>query len=856
VLQFILNDFDPASPHHGRFEGQLKGNHFTWGITVCGFKRALVIIQWGKYKRDKTKLSWNTGEHNGYDLCQCVKDYMRKIGKPHQSLIEAIASGEVEELMCLQREVGPADGFFSHVQAVAVANTVETLEDTEKRYAEVLLVDRGAVAALQKHVLEDFILKEAPVYRSNGQGNGQVVTAAALMGFYGSDWAGMEQICKECFGSTPVLASITSMKEHTRPRLFVDYFNIRQCIKNDFATDRLVDAIATIGVTLVELGADFRAESALLKRVFCVLELFATVKTKGHLLVCGPALGDAATTKELATVAADRGRCHEVMDSSSSRTRSAEAEAEIKAYIEQSVGFVRTDRVVLSAIVASCVRGVESAFDAMQDRGSSVLLAAGCMLYEVGDYRAAQVQVEGALGKGEAAYGEGAYETAEAVYWLGRCHSRTGAYDMVLYERSLRMNEEEHGKEHAATARSLVGIGSRYRTTSLNDKSGRDVKALECFNLAIARIEAADCPSNHADPHADALQEIGYFHRDKKKWQECLEWSERSVLMRESKHGPDHVLAADALSNIAFAYFSLGEPEKAMTIYLRVLGIFEKARGRLSREAGNTCCDIANIHSTAGRFSEVAGWLKRAVEATGYTDGPTSPKTELFRKGLKDATNRMDPKANCAVRCCFLSCCCVCWVALSTATVRQKYCTHLRVAAYCLPSCCCPCLASSRSRNQAEVQKYRRFLEESEGQVGSRKTMAQAMGYTMGYVLCPVHPNIEEGMSHANRLNTSLLKDGFPSPVGCNVTCDAFSKSLCVGIIRSPLNISIDLCFLGLWLCSCCCCCSEPPCAVRPVSKTFERQWPCLVIAATIDPPAAQQMDRQQLKDTKEPACI
>jgi hypothetical protein len=127
----------------------------------------------------------------------------------------------------------------------------------------------------------------------------------------------------------------------------VDYVNIRQCVKNDFATDRLVDAIDTIGVTVVELGADFRDESALLKRVFCVLELFATVKTKGKLLICGPALGNATTSFELAEVAVDREQCKEVMDSSSSKTRSQEAEREIKAYIERSVGFVRMDKMVL-----------------------------------------------------------------------------------------------------------------------------------------------------------------------------------------------------------------------------------------------------------------------------------------------------------------------------------------------------------------------------------------------------------------------------------------------------------------------------------------------------------------------------
>jgi hypothetical protein len=35
-------------------------NHFTWGITVCGSKRVLMVIQWDKHRRDETKLSWNT----------------------------------------------------------------------------------------------------------------------------------------------------------------------------------------------------------------------------------------------------------------------------------------------------------------------------------------------------------------------------------------------------------------------------------------------------------------------------------------------------------------------------------------------------------------------------------------------------------------------------------------------------------------------------------------------------------------------------------------------------------------------------------------------------------------------------
>jgi hypothetical protein len=168
------------------------------------------------------------------------------------------------------------------------------------------------------------------------------------------------------------------------PLFFLDYANIRQCLGNDFTTARVVEAIQTIGITVVELDSDFHGVSAMLRRIFCVLESFATVKARGcKLLVCGPALRDAATTVELARIASDSIRCKEIMDSETSQTRSAVAEAMIKQYIVQSVGFARLDRVVLGAIVDSCVRSAAAVFAAMDDGGASVLQGVGNMLFEV-----------------------------------------------------------------------------------------------------------------------------------------------------------------------------------------------------------------------------------------------------------------------------------------------------------------------------------------------------------------------------------------------------------------------------------------------------------------------------------------
>jgi tetratricopeptide (TPR) repeat protein len=253
------------------------------------------------------------------------------------------------------------------------------------------------------------------------------------------------------------------------------------------------------------------------------------------------------------------------------------------------------------------------------------------------------------------------------------------------------------------------------------------------------------------------------MHGNKEEWQECLEWSERSVRMRESKHGPDHALAASALGQMAIVYGQLGDPEKEMALQLRVLGIQEEASGWLSREVAQTCSNIGISHCNAGRHSEAVGWFKRAVEASEYTDGLERSETMEYRRNLMRAIDEMAPK-------------------------------------------------------------------------------------TMGYVLCPVQP-------------PSFAEDGYGSPVGCNATCailgdasgeiskdgssmvGALIRFICAGICVSAPFISCDLCFLGCWLGTGFWCCKELPCAVRPVDKTFERQWPCLVVA-----PGAQQMDRNALE--------
>jgi tetratricopeptide (TPR) repeat protein len=651
VVKFNLESFDPKDPRTGRMEGQYAGNHFTLGITLFGFIQLLSITLWDTYERDESNFmgangNWNTGPLNGYDVCQHVKEYLQKIGKLHQSLLEVIMEGKVGALKCLQEHVGLADAFFSHMQALPIATMLKTLEDAGTRFSKELLHDPVATVVLRKKALEEFLQAESdknPGSCDRGMA-GPIVRTFTVP-------EQIDEFCQNKFGSAPALATITAQKNTGAPKFFIDYCGIRQCLKSDFTIERVLGAIEIIGTTVVELDGDFLGPDALLRRIFCVLESFATIKAKGVLLVCGPGLNDPAQMLKLAELASDGVECKTVMDSLTAKCRWEEEAIKIKAYIQRTVGFARTDKVVLGAIVRCIVASAESVFAARADGGSVVLGAIGWMVFETGDYAAALGLLEAALAKGEAAYGAEAAEIADTVYRIGRCLSKlgetTGSRDpRMFFERDLRIQAKAHGsEEHASTARSLVGMGMAHFTAGVYGKDALEKERAiqhgnECFERAIRRIQAAGCPEDYADDHADALVGISSAYSQKQEWRVCLQWSRRSVEVRAAKHGPDHALAVSALGTMANAHGELGDPDQAMALHLRVLGILERVQGPLSREVGVTC----NIIGRGQRdYPAAATWFTRSVEASEYTDGPGNADAKKYREVLKQAIDQIDP---------------------------------------------------------------------------------------------------------------------------------------------------------------------------------------------------------------------
>jgi hypothetical protein len=438
------------------YAGQCKDNHMKRGISVKGMVMLLDIIHWDSYNvtqreeplfYDETlDLRWNTGERNGYDLCEIViPAYLQKIGLSHLSLVEAIEYGSVAELRPLQAEVGLADGFFSHVQARPLTTMLQSLRQAEKMYSyELRAVKRDGphtTAVLRQKALDDFVQKVEPLAAP------QVMTAIQRgmdCGVF-TDLRALSSWLQQKYGRCPDFSQFRAVKPDAEPICyFVDYFCLRQGLgrlvtKGDtqsFDLEQVADAIGAAGITVAEMR-DFGSTNDLsyLWRSFCLLEVFYTIHSKGKLLVCGLPVQDLNYNEFLKVAGADERQRREMVESSSAKCRSRAHKEQIDRFIANSVGFDKLDKLVLSAIVEGYLRAMrtsgESDSDEMRHRhahhssdhreGPKVLLRLARTLFAVQAYVPASMWAADALELQLSIYREGAIETAEYLEQAAEC---------------------------------------------------------------------------------------------------------------------------------------------------------------------------------------------------------------------------------------------------------------------------------------------------------------------------------------------------------------------------------------------------------------------------------------------------
>ena len=264
------------------------------------------------------------------------------------------------------------------MQKTSIEEKVKSLEEAVERYADVLREDREGTREMRRAALVAFFEEHRP---------GNVSRVDLFMDTFSppelDNW-----VRGNNYPTTPNLASLRATKPADRnTHFFIDFLCLRQ-LMNDFNLSRVLEAIKVIAITVIELGADWRKAEAWLHRLFCVVEGFATVNAKGKLLVVGPALQDQKKVMELLEVATDKKRCLEMMDCGDAEKTKCFFEADtkkIREYIESSVGFVKTDKQVLSGVASGCMDRVLSVMEKdkkQQERAAEMAHGIADMLFE------------------------------------------------------------------------------------------------------------------------------------------------------------------------------------------------------------------------------------------------------------------------------------------------------------------------------------------------------------------------------------------------------------------------------------------------------------------------------------------
>jgi CHAT domain-containing protein/Tfp pilus assembly protein PilF len=96
------------------------------------------------------------------------------------------------------------------------------------------------------------------------------------------------------------------------------------------------------------------------------------------------------------------------------------------------------------------------------------------------------------------------------------------------------------------------------------------------------------------------------------KYEAALQPAEKSLTIRQKQLGPDHLLVADSLNNIAALYFALGDYVKAEPRFKQALEIREKQHEDLL--IANSLNSLAGLYQARGDYDRAEPLFKRALE--------------------------------------------------------------------------------------------------------------------------------------------------------------------------------------------------------------------------------------------------
>ena len=215
---------------------------------------------------------------------------------------------------------------------------------------------------------------------------------------------------------------------------------------------------------------------------------------------------------------------------------------------------------------------------------------------------------------------------AKARYLDGDLQYRVGDYDASAKALTEAVAQAARGRDDRTATKALTLLAGVVGYVQGKPDQG------------IALALTADAWSARAgrvpEDEAELADIRGLLHDAKGEPLLAKPFYERALALREKLYGPDHLMVALSLNNLAGVPLTLGKLEEARKLHERALAIRERVLGPISADVAVSLNAIASIDESEDKLDEAERGFRRAIKIWETVLGPDHPDVAVAHNNL------------------------------------------------------------------------------------------------------------------------------------------------------------------------------------------------------------------------------
>jgi len=203
-----------------------------------------------------------------------------------------------------------------------------------------------------------------------------------------------------------------------------------------------------------------------------------------------------------------------------------------------------------------------------------------------------------------------------------------------------QVSDPSEARGNTITAREILDKGAEKIDKDLQDQPriqarlmetmGNVYRSLGLYKLASPILEKSleIKRSLYGNEHlevADGLRTLGILYDTQGKYEEAKALFKESLIILEKAFGPDHPNLARNLNSLAIVYWNQGKYAEAEPLFQRSLAIKEKSLGSDHPEVGNTLTNLGVLYHLQRKLEQAEPLFRRALNIAEKTLGTDHP---------------------------------------------------------------------------------------------------------------------------------------------------------------------------------------------------------------------------------------